>query len=334
MPANGRVPPGPSPSVQPGASLIDELRRALRTRHYSLRTEETYVGWVRRFVGYTRCHPARLGSAEISAFLSDLAMKGEVSASTQNQAQSALLFLYRVVLRLGLEDLESPVRPRTQRRLPVVLAREEVRAVLARLDGPIWIMASLLYGSGLRLMECVRLRVRDLDFPRRTLVVREGKGAKDRPAILPRSLEPRLRRHLQKVRQLHDRDIEAGYGRVRLPYALARKYPTAALRWEWQWMFPASRIGRDPRTGERLRHHVHESALQRALKQASIEAGLDKRVTPHTLRHSFATHLLEGGADIRTVQELLGHRDVKTTMIYTHVLNTGPQGVESPVDRL
>ena len=317
-----------------GGSLIEDLQRVLRTRHYSRRTEQSYVNWVRRFVRHAGTHPARVGSTEVARFLSDLAMKGNVSASTQNQALSALLFFYRVVLKRELPDVDAAVRARASRRLPIVLDRNEVRAVLGRLEGRIWIMASLLYGSGLRLLECTRLRVRDFDFQRRTLTVREGKGAKDRPAILPRSVEAPLGRHLRKVRALHERDLEAGHGRVQLPYALARKYPSAAARWEWQWVFPAARIGTDPRTGERFRHHVHESVLQRALKQAGTQAGIDKRVTPHTLRHSFATHLLEGGADIRTVQELLGHRDVKTTMIYTHVLNSGPQGVLSPVDRL
>lgn len=317
-----------------GESLIDELKRALRTRHYSFRTEESYVHWVQRFVKHGRTHPARMGAAEVTRFLSDLATRGQVSASTQNQAWSALLFFYRVVLGRELEGLDAAVRAREKRRLPVVLTRDEVRAVLAQLEGTCWIMASLLYGSGLRLLECARLRVRDLDFARHTLIVREGKGSRDRPAILPRSLERPLRDHLRRVRERHERDLELGYGRVRLPYALARKYPTAAKRWEWQWVFPASRIGTDVRTGEQLRHHLHESVLQRALKRAGAAAGLSKRVTPHTLRHSFATHLLEGGADIRTVQELLGHRDVRTTMIYTHVLNSGPQGLESPVDRL
>jgi integron integrase len=324
----------PAPTRDEPQTLIQQVRQALRTRHYSIRTEESYVGWVRRFVLHSKRHPSRSGSAEVVAFLSDLAMRGEVSASTQNQALSALLFLYRVVLGRELGDLDTTVRAKAPRRLPVVLGRDEVRAVLERLEGPTWIMGTLLYGSGLRLMECVRLRVRDIEFERRSLIVREGKGRKDRPAILPRAVELPIRRHLERVRKLHRRDLDAGYGRVRLPYALGRKYPSAAASWEWQWLFPASRISSDPRTGGRVRHHVHESVLQRAVKQAGVEAGIEKRVTPHTLRHSFATHLLEDGADIRTVQELLGHRDVKTTMIYTHVLNRGPQGISSPADRL
>jgi len=257
-----------------------------------------------------------------------------VSASTQNQALSAILFLYRVVLRRELEGLDDTVRARRPRHLPVVLSRDEVRAVLAALDGVPRIAATLLYGGGLRVMECLRLRIRDLDFDRRCVSVRGGKGGRDRQTTLPRRGEPALREYLDRVRRLHRRDLARGHGQVRLPYALARKYPSAASDWSWQWVFPASRISADPRTGERHRHHLHESVLQRAVRRAGIEARLQKRVTCHSLRHSFATHMLEDGADIRTVQELLGHRDVKTTMIYTHVLRLGPQGVSSPADRL
>jgi len=314
--------------------LLDVLRTALRTRHYSIRTEESYIGWVRRFILFhAKRHPNEMGAAEIVAFLSSLAEQRQVSASTQNQALSALLFLYRVVLKIELEGLEGIARARRSRRLPVVLTRDEVRRVLAQLEGPKWIMATLLYGSGLRLMECVRLRVRNIDFAQRILLIREGKGRKDRPGLLPRSTQASLERHLRKVRNQHRRDLADREGRVRLPYALALKMPGQARAWGWQWAFPASRLARDPRTGQRHRHHIHASVLQRAVQRASVEAGLDKHVTCHVLRHSFATHLLEQGSDIRTVQELLGHRSVQTTMIYTHVLQ-GPLAVPSPADRL
>lgn len=318
--------------------LLDQLRDALRTRHYSFRTEEAYVRWARRFILFHgKRHPKEMGAEEVVAFLSHLAVESEVSASTQNQALSALLFLYRVLLRRELEGLDDTVRAHAPRRLPVVLSRGEVRDVLAALHAmrPVYgIQGTLLYGSGLRLMECLRLRVRDVDFDRRQILLRQGKGGGDRPAILPRSIEDDLRSHLVRVRALHQRDLEEGQGRVLLPYALRRKYPHAASLWEWQWVFPASRISVDPRSGERRRHHAHESALQRAVREAGMWAGVDRKVTCHVLRHSFATHLLEDGSDIRTVQELLGHRDVKTTMVYTHVLNRGPAGVASPADRL
>jgi len=318
--------------------LLDQLRDALRTRHYSLRTEEAYVAWVRRFILFHRKrHPKDMGAPEVVAFLTHLATEAGVAASTQNQALSALLFLYRVLLRRELVGLDAAVRAHTPRRLPVVLSRDEVRGVLTQLRGlrPIYgIMGTLLYGSGLRLMECLRLRVRDLDFERRQITLRQGKGGADRPAILPRSIEPDLRHHLDAVRQLHARDLDEGHGRVLLPYALGRKYPQAASLWEWQWVFPASRISVDPRSGDHRRHHAHEPALQRAVREAGLRAHVERRVTCHVLRHSFATHLLEDGSDIRTVQELLGHRDVKTTMIYTHVLNRGPAAVPSPADKL
>ncbi len=315
--------------------LLDRLRAALRIRHYSIRTEESYVAWARRFILFHgKRHPRDMGAPEIAAYLSHLASEQHVSASTQNQALSAILFLYRVVLRVELPDLDGIVRARRPARLPVVLTRGEARRVLDQLDGTTRIAATLLYGSGLRLMECLRLRVRDVDFARRVVLVREGKGRKDRPAILPRSVEATLRRHLKRVKATHGRDLAAGEGRVRLPYALSRKMPGAATDWSWQWVFPATRLSTDPRTGERHRHHLHASVLQRAVQRAGVEAGLDKRVTCHVLRHSFATHLLESGTDIRTVQELLGHRSVQTTMIYTHVLGRGLLGVPSPADRL
>ncbi|HEY5656582.1 MAG TPA: integron integrase [Myxococcota bacterium] len=318
--------------------LLDQVRIALRVRHYSIRTEEAYVGWIRRFILFhERRHPNAMGAVEVVAFLSHLATAGQVSPATQNQALSALLFLYRVILRRELEDLDATVRARAPRRLPVVLSREEVRGVLDALRGanPVYgIMGTLLYGSGLRLMECLRLRVRDIDFARRQITLRSGKGGGDRPAILPRAADRPLHAQLERVRALHREDLERGAGHVPLPYALARKYPHASTLLDWQWVFPAPRTSRDPRSGEERRHHLHESALQRGVRDAGVRAGLHKRVTCHVLRHSFATHLLEDGSDIRTVQELLGHRNVKTTMIYTHVLNRGPAGVSSPVDRL
>ena len=324
--------------MRPAPRLLDQLRNALRTRHYSLRTEHAYLGWVRRFILFHgKRHPKEMGAEEVVAFLTWLAIEGNVAASTQNQALSALLFLYRVVLEQELVGLDDRVRAHAPRRLPVVLSRDEVRSALAELSGlnPTYgLMGTLLYGSGLRLMECLRLRVRDIDFHRRQITLRQGKGGEDRPALLPRSAEERLRGHLERVRSLHREDLREGLGRVRLPYALQRKYPGASALWEWQWVFPSSRISRDPHSGELRRHHMHESALQRAVTEAGRRAGIERRVTCHVLRHSFATHLLEDGSDIRTVQELLGHRDVKTTMIYTHVLNRGPSGVPSPADKL
>jgi integron integrase len=332
-------PPSPAEPQRPSEprkpKFLDQLRTALRTRHYSIRTEESYVGWARRFILFHgKQHPRDLGAPEIVAFLSNLADECQVSASTQNQALSAILFLYRVVLRREIEDLDGIVRARRPRHLPVVLSRDEVRRLLDQLEGTPRIMATLLYGSGLRLMECLRLRVHDIDFQQRVLLIREGKGRKDRPALLPRAAEAPLRGHLKRVRALHRTDLARGQGRVRLPYALGRKLPSAATDWAWQWVFPAARLSSDPRTGRRHRHHLHPSVLQRAVSRAGVEAGLDKRVTCHVLRHSFATHLLEDGSDIRTVQELLGHRSVQTTMIYTHVLRRGPLAVASPADRL
>jgi integron integrase len=326
---------GEPPPIGLPPRLLDRVRIAARQRHQSLRTEQSYVGWVRRFILFHgKRHPKDMGAPEIVAFLSDLAVRGRVSASTQNQALSALLFLYRHVLDRELEGLDAAVRARAGRALPVVLSRDEVRALLSHLHGTRLLQATLLYGAGLRLMECLRLRVKDLDFARAQLAVRQGKGRRDRMTTLPRRLREPLERHLLEVRRLHQRDLERGYGAVLLPDALDRKYPAAGREWIWQWVFPASRLARVPGSGLLIRHHQHPSALQRAVNQAAREAEIKKRVTCHTLRHCYATHLLEDGTDIRTVQELLGHRDLKTTMIYTHVLDRGPLGVSSPADRL
>jgi integron integrase len=273
-----------------------------------------------------------MGAAEVGAFLTHLAVEGKVAASTQNQAKSALLFLYRQVLDCELPWLDNVERAKAPKRLPVVLTQTEVQALLTRLRGTHWLLASLLYGAGLRLMEGLRLRVKDVDFKRKEILVRDGKGFKDRVTMLPMALVEPLRAHLERVRELHRRDLAAGLGAVYLPYALERKYPNAACEWIWQYVFPSIKLAVDPRSGETRRHHVQDQALQRAVKQAVRDADLSKPATPHTLRHSFATHLLEGGYDIRTVQELLGHSDVSTTMIYTHVLNKGGRGVVSPLD--
>jgi integron integrase len=312
------------------------VRTALRTRHYSRRTEDAYVAWIKRYIFFfdAKRHPAEMGAPEITRFLSSLAVSRGVAASTQNQALSALLFLYRDVLEVDLPWLDTIVRAKRPERLPVVLARDEVRAVLQRLEGMPRLMACLLYGAGLRVLECSRLRVQDVDLGRNQLVVRGGKGDKDRVTMLPAVIKTDLARHLQTVRAQHREDLAAGAGWVELPTALSRKYPTAGREWVWQWVFPATRTYRDRLTGQLRRHHLHETVLQRAVKDAVRRAGLAKRASPHTLRHSFATHLLEDGHDIRTVQELLGHRDVSTTMMYTHVLNRGPAAVRSPADRM
>jgi integron integrase len=319
----------------PRPRLLDRVREALRLRHYSRRTEDAYVAWIRRYILFhDKRHPADMGAPELTAFLSSLAVRGRVAASTQNQALSALLFLYREVLEFDVPWLDGVVRAKRPQRLPVVLTRDEVRAVLRPLNGVPRLMASLLYGSGLRLLECCRLRVQDIDFATNQIVVRAAKGDKDRVTVLPAAIKPDLARHLERVHEQHRRDVESGAGWVELPTALARKYPNAGREWVWQWVFPATRLYRERATGQLRRHHLHESVLQRIVKDAVRRAGIAKRATPHTLRHSFATHLLEDGRDIRTVQELLGHRDVTTTQIYTHVLNRGPSGVRSPMDSL
>ncbi len=313
--------------------LLDQMRERIRVKHYFIRTEETYLHWVKRYILFhKKRHPAEMGAPEVEAFLSHLAITANVSASTQNLALSSILFLYREVLEVDLPWLEGVTRAKKPQRLPVVLTREEVRQLLAHMDGIHHMMASLMYGTGMRLMECVRLRVKDIDFPRHEIVVREGKGNKDRVIMLPATLVPALQSHLEKVQRLHAQDLDAGFGEVYLPHALARKYPKAAKDWGWQYVVPSSSRSRDPRSEAVRRHHVSEQAYQRAIKHAVRAAEIAKPATSHTLRHSFATHLLEAGYDIRTVQELLGHEDVATTQIYTHVLNRGGLAVRSPLD--
>jgi integron integrase len=298
-------------------------------------TEKAYVGWIKRFIFFhNKRHPSEMGELEVNAYLTHLALKEHVSSSTQNQALSALLFLYRCVLGRELGELGDVIRARRPKRLPVVLTREEVKAVLAQLTSDKWLMASLMYGAGLRLMECLRLRVQDVDFARNEILVRDGKGGKDRVTMLPKSLKKPLEEHLRRVKAVHEKDLAEGWGRVPLPDAFDRKYPNASREWRWQWVFSQEHRWRNGKTGEQGRHHVDESILQKAFKQAVEKAGLTKRATCHTLRHSFATHLIEMGYDIRTVQELLGHKDVRTTMIYTHVLNQGDREVKSPFDEL
>jgi len=313
--------------------LLDQVREVCRVRHYSPRTEKAYIHWIKRYIFYhNKRHPQEMGAVEINAFLSWLATTQKVAASTQNQAMNALVFLYHQVLKIDPGDFGDVVRARRSRRLPVVLSRSEVQAVLSNLHGEWWLVGGLLYGSGLRLMEVLKLRVQDLDFERGEVVVRRGKGDRDRRSMLPRSLAEPLQKHLRKVKLIHAEDLEAGYGDVWLPGALARKYQNAGREWGWQYVFPASRRSRDPESGAIRRHHTYETNVQKAVKYATRLAGLNKKVGPHTFRHCFATHLLEDGYDIRTVQELLGHKDVKTTMIYTHVLNKGGKGVRSPLD--
>ena len=321
--------------------LLDQVRDAIRLKHYSYRTEQSYVGWVQRYILFhNKTHPKDMGGAEVEAFLTHLAVKENVAASTQNQALSALLFLYRYVLHQDLECQLEAVRAKRSRYLPTVLTKDEVRSVLRQVSGVQGLVLKLLYGSGLRLNEGLQLRIKDVDFAQRQIVVRDAKGNESRVTMLPGSLVVPLQEHLQKVRQLHQRDLDQGYGSVYLPFALDRKYPHAVREaspkenraWIWQFVFPSFGYSRDPRSGIVRRHHLHETGVQRSLKQAVCSAKIDKRVGCHTFRHSFATHLLEDGYDIRTVQELLGHKDVKTTMIYTHVLNRGGKGVRSPLD--
>jgi integron integrase len=324
-----------NPSARPARpKLFDEIRRRLRVKHYSLRTEQAYLYWIRRYIkAHAPRHPRELGGVHVEHFLSDLARRHRVAASTQNQALAALLFLYREVLALDLPWMENVVRAKRAPRLPVVLSRAQTMALLNALSGREALMAGLLYGSGLRLMECLRLRIKDVDLFRNEITVREGKGGKDRKTVLPERLRAALQAQLDLARVLHAHDLDAGFGAVSLPHSLARKYRGAECELAWQYVFPATRRAVDPLDGREKRHHLDESVLQRAVRAAARRAGIDKPVSPHTLRHCFATHLLENGADIRTVQELLGHKDVTTTQIYTHVLNRGAVGVLSPLDR-
>jgi integron integrase len=313
--------------------LLDEVRRVLRLKHYSLRTEQAYVSWIRRFIlANGKRHPREMGASEVERFLSGLAVDRRVSAGTQNQALAALLFLYKQVLDIQLPWLDTIVRAKRSRRIPVVLSRDEVQRLLAAMDGRPGLIASLLYGTGMRLMECLRLRVKDVDFSRNEITVREGKGGKDRRTVLPRSLVEPLHREIARARILHESDLAAGFGEARLPFALARKYPRAGRELGWQFVFPSAKRSRDPLDGAIRRHHFDEAILARALKRARLLAEIVKPVTAHILRHSFARHLLEAGYDLRTIQELLGHKDVSTTQIYTHVLNRGGRGVLSPLD--
>jgi integron integrase len=315
--------------------LIEELRQALRSKHYSRRTEQSYCNWVKRFLRFHRMrHPDRMGEAEINAFLSHLALRRKVSASTQNQALSAILFLYKRVLKKEIGIVGDVIRARRPKHLPIVMTREEVSDVLSRLEGQARLMCSLMYGAGLRLTECLELRVQDIDFGANQIVVRSGKGFKDRVTVLPQAAKGALMDHLREVRQVHERDLAEGYGRTPMPYALAKKYPRADRQWRWQFVFPQKHRWVNRQTGDQGRYHVDESIVQKAVKVAVAETGLTKRVSCHVLRHSFATHLLEDGYDIRTVQELLGHKDVRTTMVYTHVLNRGGKGVRSPMDSI
>ena len=315
--------------------LLDRLRDRIRLKHYSIRTEKAYLDWNRRFILFhNKKHPRTLGVQEVEQFLTFLAVERRVASSTQNQALSAILFMYKEVLKIELPWIEDVTRAKRYEKIPAVFSKDEIRKILANLDGTNWIMAQLLYGAGLRLMECLRLRVKDIDFDRNQITVRDGKGKKDRVTMLPEIVKLHLRQHLEKVNIIHKQDLSEGYGEVYLPFALERKYPRANKEWGWQYVFPSRKRSVDPRSNKIRRHHINEQTLQRVVKKAIKATNLVKPGSCHTLRHSFATHPLEAGYDIRTVQELLGHKDVRTTMIYTHVLNKGGKGVISPADTL
>jgi integron integrase len=325
----------PMPITDNKPKLLTQLSQAIRSRHYSRKTESTYIHWIKRFIFFHHVrHPQEMAEPEINAFLTNLAVKEHVSASTQNQALCAIIFLYKYVINRKIGDIGEVIRAKQSRHVPVVMTKDEVKAVVSHLSGDKKLMASLMYGAGLRLMECLRLRVQDIDFSRNEITVRDGKGAKDRITMLPESLKEPLRQHLAKTKSVHESDIKDGWGYVLMPYALGRKYPNAPRDWRWQWIFPQEKRWKNTKTGKQGRHHVHETLLQKAVKEAVMKADIAKRIGCHTFRHSFATHLLENGYDIRTIQELLGHKDVSTTMIYTHVLSKGGHGVKSPFDGL
>ena len=314
------------------SKLLDQVRKSIRVKHYSIRTEQSYIYWIKRFILFNnKRHPDKMGRKEVNAYLSHLANYRKVSASTQNQALCALVYLYKYVIEKELGDLQDITRAKRPRKLPVVLSRQEVKLILNRLDGNKELMAKLLYGTGLRLMECLRLRIKDIDFYYRQITVRNGKGGKDRITMLPEELILQIKQQIERARSYHQYDLEQGFGEVYLPFALIRKYPNAGKEFAWQYLFPSSKRSIDPYSEKERRHHLSEQVLQRAVKQAVREAGINKPASCHSFRHSFATHLLENGYDIRTVQELLGHSDIKTTMIYTHVLNKGGRGVISPL---
>lgn len=322
-----------TPEAKPTPKLFPMIIEHLRVKHYSKRTEEAYVQWIKRYIlHHDKRHPRDMGASDVESFLTHLAVARNVSASTQNQAKSALLFLYKEVLEIELPWLDNVTQAKAPKRFPVVLNKQEVQALLNRLDGTTWLIVSLLYGSGLRVMECLRLRVKDIDFVKREILVREGKGFKDRVTMLPAALVEPLKQHLVRVQALHEEDLAAGFGEVFMPMALDKKYPNAGREWAWQYVFPSIKRSIDPTNNVIRRHHADEKTVQRAVKKAAKTANIAKLATPHTMRHTFATHLLEGGQDIRTVQELLGHADVSTTMIYTHVLNKGGLAVASPLD--
>lgn len=315
--------------------LLERVRDVIRFHHYSIRTEEAYSSWIKRYIYFhKKRHPKDMGVKEIKEFLTYLAVHRKVSASTQNQAFNALLFLYKKVLEIDLPKIDDVTRAKKSQHLPVVFTRNEIKALLSQFDGTKWLIYNLIYGCGFRIMECMRLRIKDIDFHYKQIIVRDAKGKKDRVTVLPEKLLQSLHLHLDKVKFLHQQDLEKGYGRVYLPFALERKYPNANKEWGWQYVFPSSNLSVDPRTNITRRHHLHEKILQKQMKQAIRTAGIIKPGSLHTLRHSFATHMLEDGYDIRTVQELLGHKDIKTTQIYTHVLNRGAGGVRSPLDLL